>query len=223
MAVSAVSSVNPLASVLEPDSSARDQTLAKANANVSANDLPTKTATEMPLDLDPDLYADETETDRKFFDVSPDRDPASSSRVPASSARMQPPSAGMPAHVPADEEQKTMPPLPAMELAQPATVQAFKPVKIGSPDDFEEPTESRSAVSDEMLRSIREGSKTPLPPVPEEETQQLEMTPELRAKIEAQYAARPIPPAPAHSQPHRPPMSSEFDSMPPPPTKRLDK
>jgi hypothetical protein len=90
-------------------------------------------------------------------------------------------------------------------------------MKIGSADDFEEPTESRNALSDEMLRSIREGNKTPLPPVPEEETQQLEMTPELRAKIEAQYAARPIPPAPV-----RAPMSSEMDSIPPP-TKRLDK
>lgn len=233
MSASAVSSVSPLASVLEPEGDAdgepepspRDRTLANANAGVTPNDLPTKTATELPLDLDPDLYADETETDRKFFDVSPYRDPQSSSRSTTSSARMQPPSAGTrapaPQRAPADDEQKTMPPLPQMEhdLAQPATMQAFKPVKIGSPEDFEEPTESRNAVSDEMLRSIREGNKTPPPPVAEEETQQLEMTPELRAKIEAQYGARPAPVNP----PIRQPMSSEFDSMPPPPTKRLDK
>jgi eukaryotic-like serine/threonine-protein kinase len=208
----AVSSVSPIASLLEPEPSPRDRTL--------ANDVPTKTATELPVDLDGDLYADETETDRKFFDVSPYRDPASSSRMQAASSRRPAPSAQMPAtESPADEDQKTMPPLPAMELAQPATVQAFKPVKIGSADDFEEPTESRNALSDDVLRSIREGNKTPLPPVPEEETQQLEMTPEIRAKIEAQYAARPVPPAPVA---HRAPMSSEMDSIPPP-TKRLDK
>jgi eukaryotic-like serine/threonine-protein kinase len=194
----AVSSIDPIASLLEPVATPRDrdQTLAQ--------DLPTKTATELPLDLDPDLYADETDTDRRFVDLVPYRDPASSSRVPGNAAT----SSARPAMDPAD-------------LGQPPTVQAFKPVKIGSADDFEEPTESRNAVSDEMLRSIREGAKTPVPP-PEEETQQLEMTPELRAKIEAQYAARPIPPAPAPSGQHRPPMQSEMDSIPPP-TKRLDK
>jgi eukaryotic-like serine/threonine-protein kinase len=204
----AVSSVSPLASLLEPEPSPRDRTL--------ATDVPTKTNTDLPIDMDGDLYADETETDRKFFDVSPYRDPASSSRMQAASSRRPSPSAPMPASEDG-EDPKTMPPTQAMELAQPPTVQAFKPMKIGSADDFEEPTESRNALSDEMLRSIREGNKTPLPPVPEEETQQLEMTPELRAKIEAQYAARPIPPAPV-----RAPMSSEMDSIPPP-TKRLDK
>lgn len=177
----AASSVAPLASVLEPTpESPRETTL--------VHEAPTATNTERPAELDPDLYADETETDRKFFDLAPYRDPASSSRVPA-------------------------------PLAQPPTVQAFAPIKVGSDHDVEEPTESRNAVSDDVLRRIREGSKTVPPPVPEEETQQLEMTPELRAKIEAQYAARPVPPAP---MPARPPMQSEMDSIPPP-TKRLDK
>lgn len=210
----AVSSVGPIASMLEPANTPRDRTLAM-------NDIPTATATELPMDLDPDLYADETDTDRRFVDLMPYRDQASSSRMPASAPNS---SARRFDEASAESPHRTVP--PEADLGQPPTIQAFKPVKVGSADDFEEQTESRNAVSDEMLRSIREGTKTPVPP-PEEETQQLEMTPELRAKIEAQYAARPIPPAPVpsqhqHQHPHRQPMSSEMDSIPPP-TKRLDK
>jgi hypothetical protein len=214
MPVAAVSSVNPIASTLEPAPTPRDRRF--------ANDLPTATNTQVPVvNLDPDLYADETETDRKFFDAAPYRDPASSSRMQAAGSRTPASSSRMPASNPNGRTQEPD------QFAQLPTIQAFRPVKIGSPEDLEEPTESRNALSDEVLRSIREDNKTPLPPVPEEETQQLEMTPELRAKIEAQYAARPVPPAPApshqgHAQPHRQPMSSEMDSIPPP-TKRLDK
>ena len=221
-----VSSVNPIASVLEPESP-RDQTLNQ--------ELETRTNTDLPnLGDEADLYADETETDRKFFDLhgipgptSSSRHPQSSSRMAASSSRMppsRPNSAGRFDEASAEAPHRTVPPQQlqhdADALGQPPTVQAFKPMSLGgrppASDDFsEEPTESRSALSDEVLRNIRDANKTPLPPVPEEETQQLEMTPELRAKIEAQYAARPMPPP-------RAPMQSEMDSIPPP-TKRLDK
>jgi eukaryotic-like serine/threonine-protein kinase len=224
-----VSSVGPIASELEPiDSpidSPREQTL--------ATEAPTATSTGRPVKLadDADLYGDETETDRKFFDLMGYRDPSSSSRFPPSSARAP---ASNPASTPSaqrfDSTAKSAPDKQEDDqLTQPPTVQAFKPMPaptsmpIGSrmvSDDFEEPTESRNANHDPVLRGIRDANKTPPPPVPEEETQQLEMTPELRAKIEAQYAARPVPPAPA--APHRPPMQSEMDSIPPP-TKRLDK
>lgn len=199
----AVSSVNPIASELEPISP-RETTLAM--------DAPTATTTERPPDLDPDLYSDETETDRRFFDLAPYRDPASSARLPASRPNSSKP------RFESETAHKTVPPETTHGSVQPPTIQAFEPIKIGSADDFEEPTESRNALSDEMLRSIREDNKTPPPPAPDEETQQLEMTPELRAKIEAQYAARPVPPAPVPRQPVQP----EMDSIPPP-TKRLDR
>jgi serine/threonine protein kinase len=209
----AVSSVGPLASELEPAiESPRERTLAM--------EAPTATSTARP-DLDPDLYGDETETDRKYFDLMGYGTPASSSRFPTSSPRVP---ASNPPSAPRFDSTAKSPGKDRDEgLPQPPTVQAFKPLPISSrmvSDDFEEPTESRNANHDPVLRGIRDANKTPPPPVPEEETQQLEMTPELRAKIEAQYAARPVPPAPADA--HRPPMQSDMDSIPPP-TKRLDK
>jgi hypothetical protein len=180
--------------------SPREQTL--------STDAPTATKTERPNIPGSDQFGDETETDRKFFDVAPYQDPASSSRMQAARARFDEASA--------DNPHKTVPPraVPAT-LAQPPTAQGFQPMRLTPIDDeFEEATEARNAVYNP--EQTRDPNKTPLPPVPEEETQQLQMTPEMRAKIEAHYAQG------AGQTPPRPPMQSEMDSIPPP-TKRLDK
>lgn len=207
--IGAVSSVKPIASVLEPPTP-RDKTVATdPPVAVRSSRIPV-------LSDEADLFADETETDRKFFDLAPFRTPSSTPRMPSSQAISSVPRFD---EASADNPHKTVRP-EAEQPGQPPTVQAFQPMPLAglSDDDFDEATESRNALADPVLRSIREANKTPIPPpsAQDEETQQLEMTPELRAKIEAQYAAR------AARDQHRPPAQSDMDSIPPP-TKRLDK
>jgi serine/threonine-protein kinase len=181
--------------------SPREQTL--------STEAPTATQTARPQNVD-DFYGDETDTNRKYFDA-PYQDPASSSRMQAARPRFDEASA--------DSPHRTVPPVPSAtahspHLQQPPTAQVFQPLKLTPIDDeLEEPTEARNQIYDPEQH--RDPNKTPLPPVPEEETQQLQMTPEIRAKIEAHYAQGGGQPPPA-----RPPMNSEMDSIPPP-TKRL--
>lgn len=220
-AVGAPGSLPPLASMLEPvPSTPRDQTLATEAPHIGRTDRP-----DMGPDFDSDEYADERETNRKYVDLEPFRNPASNARTNATKSRFDEASAENP--------HKTVRPQPAPGLPQPPTME-FKASPIANAlfgaTDFEpeneEPTESRNAIFDPELASIRAQNETPPPPILEEETQTMQLTPELRARIDAQQeAARRAREAQAGHHPHssqRSAAHSESDSIPPP-TKRLDK